>query len=564
MIRTPELTIDTPIYADLAEMLRAHAIRRDDLAIQFHGCRDIDDNYQLTYGELWDRSVAASHVLAKDGVVSGDKVIILLPTGINFTVYFFGTILCGATPVPLIADLNQKDAALYLAQLRPAVIDCRAKHCVAFPQLAEVLRGEFAELKYITELVPKGSEVSQGLSPLPVTIKPDDVALIQYTSGSTSAPKGVTLTHKNLMSNLYAISKTLQVTPGIDIAVSWLPLYHDMGLIGMFLSAIYPGVPLHLMPPQSFVRTPKRWLKLITEYKGTITTVPNFAFHLCLTRCETEGLDLSSLRVLMNGSEPISSEDLNAFAEKFEPVGLRAACITPVYGMAESAVAVTFCGDGPPKIDCIAYDELMTSRHAVPVEDGMRSKSVVCVGSPIFSQQVRIVDDHESQMKDGQVGNIEIKGPSIMNGYYGKEDLTKQLIKNGWFTTGDLGYMKAGELYITGRAKDVIIHNGRNYYPQDIEHQVEKHPLVRPGRTIAFWMPENSESRYGVVVLFESKSKEAEAKMQVAREVTVIVSKTSGLPVKDVRVVENGRIPLTTSGKVRRQPAKELYMELAS
>lgn len=562
MLRHSQLTDDTPRYDTLVSMLRTlAATRADELAIEFHHCLDTDEGFRISYGELWQSARAAAQALALAGVRQGDRVPLLLPTGINFVNSFFGLTLLGAVPVPFSSDVNVRNADTYFAHLLPSVRDCGATHCIASAQIAETWSDRLAPVQVVAAGAYDATAETTANDGFPEP-SPDELALIQYTSGSTSAPKGVMLTHRNLVSNLYAISNALKVTPGIDVAVSWLPLYHDMGLIGMFMSAIYSAVPLHLMPPQAFIRTPKRWLAAISDHKGTITTVPNFAFQLCVRRCEPDGLDLSSLRVLMNGSEPIEADDLTAFADKFAAAGLRPEAITPVYGMAESAVAVTFSADGLPKTDTVDHDQLLAQRRAVaPTAAGAPSKTVVCVGAPIYSQQVRVIDGVGAICDDGTIGDIEIRGPSIMRGYYGRDDLNSRIFNDGWLATGDLGYMKRGELYITGRAKDVIIHNGRNYYPQDIEKLVECHEPVRAGRVIAFWV--DDAGRPGMVIMFETRRLQEDDRRQLVDDIRRSVTAATALPVRDVVIVDGGMIPLTTSGKVRRQPAKQMYMELA-
>src|SRR5436190_6483440 len=319
----------------------------------------------------------------------------------------------------------------------------------------------------------------------------DDIAFVQFTSGSTSAPKGVALTHANLSANIDAINEPAGlITRTDDVGMSWLPLNHDMGLVGMALGAMYAARPCVLLPPQTFVKRPAEWLRALTRHGGTISFAPSFAYDLCVRRvkdADLEGLDLSGWRVAGCGAEPVHPATLAAFARKFAPVGFRETSFLPSYGLAEHVLAATFAPrERVPRVEELSADDLTGRRRAIPANGDKKSLSLVSCGRPLPGHKVQVVADDGAPVPERHVGEILLAGPSVMLGYYGQDALTAQTIRDGWLHTGDLGYLSEGELFVCGRAKDIIIVNGRKYHPQDLEWTVEDLDGVRRGRVVAF------------------------------------------------------------------------------
>jgi fatty-acyl-CoA synthase len=351
--------------------------------------------------------------------------------------------------------------------------------------------------------------VAESAAPTAVDVRPDDVAFLQFTSGSTSRPKGVTLTHANLMANIAAIGAAqggLDIT-GEAYGVSWLPLYHDMGLIGfVFTPVVHRARGIRFISPLMFLKRPSIWLRQISECRGTITFAPNFAYGLCTTRvkeAELTGVDLSSLVIAGCGAEPIQAATLRAFADRYAAYGFRSAAFLPTYGMAEHSLAVSFIDKHADFVADRIDAASLAQKTAAPAREGEPAASVVGCGRPFAGHGLRIVDAAGRSLPDREVGQILLQGPSVMQGYWNDPERTAEALRGGWLATGDLGYTVDGELFVCGRMKDLIIVHGRNYHPQDIEWQASQVEGVRRGNVIAFGVQPHGEDRERVVVAAE-------------------------------------------------------------
>jgi len=388
-------------------------------------------------------------------------------------------------------------------------------------------------------------------------------ALLQYTSGSTGAPKGVILTHANLLANVRAMGEAIRVTPA-DVFVSWLPLYHDMGLIGAWLGSLYFAVPLVVMSPLLFLARPQRWLWAIHRFRGTLSAAPNFAFDLCLHKIEDralQGLDLSSWRQAFNGAEPISADTMLAFCRRFGRYGFRAEAMAPVYGLAECSVGLAFPSPGQvPRVERIRREPLTLRGQAVPASaQESDALQLVALGHPLPGHQFRVVDHTGHELPERREGRLEFKGPSATCGYFRNPQATAGLIRGDWLDTGDLGYISAGELFLTGRSKDLIIKAGRNIYPQELEAAVSRIDGVRKGCVAVFAAAEQGQGTEQLVVVAETRLTGTQARQRLREEITRLAVALLGLPPDDIVLAPPHSIPKTSSGKIRRFATRDRY-----
>lgn len=520
----------------------------------------------ISFAALAGRASRVAVELRERGVGAGDRVALMLPTGEDFFYTFLGVLLAEAIPVPIYpparADRIEEFATRQIAILRNAeasmlVMIGRGETLgrllrPAVPSLADVVGAErlwsdSSGSRGVLSAVPSG-----GAAP----------ALIQYTSGSTGDPKGVLLTHANLLANIRATGRALGIRPN-DSGVCWLPLYHDMGLIGCWLQSLYFGIPLTVMSPLAFLSRPERWLWAIHYHRATLSVGPNFAYDLCARRIpeeSIEGLDLSSWRTALNGSEPVLPETIARFTSRFGRYGFRAEAMLPVYGLAESTVALCVPPPGrPPRVDRIRRDISETLRRAEPASEREPALSFVAVGPPLAEHEVRIVGD-EGQLAGERVeGRIQFRGPSSMSGYFRQPEATAAIAHGDWLDSGDLGYWAGGDLFVTGRSKDVILKAGRNLYPQEIEAAVAEVAGIRKGCVAAFGVTDPSQGTEKLVVAAETREQDPAKKDQLRRAVRDRVLEVLGVPADEVALLAPGALPKTSSGKLRRAAARHAY-----
>jgi fatty-acyl-CoA synthase len=514
------------------------------------------------YADIQARALRIARSLAESGLRRGDLVALVLPEAEEFLTALFGASIGGFVPVSLYAPSATTDLRRYFNLTANALRASGASAVVTTPGLSaelEALRATCPELSHV--LIWKELDAPPAEPDAPPDL--DDVAFIQFTSGSTSAPKGVVLSHRNVCANVDAINGPSGLSTGADdVAVGWLPLSHDMGLVGLALGPLYSACNGVFLPPHLFVRRPVEWLRALTRHRGTISFAPNFGFDLCVRRVkdrELDGLDLSRWRIAGCGAEPVHAQTLDAFAEKFAPAGFRRTSLFPSYGLAEHVLAATFSPRGRgPRSDVIAEDRLEHERVARPASD-TGGITIVSCGSPFPGHEVRIVDEQGQPLPERSIGEIVLAGPSVMLGYYKHEALTRQTIRDGWLHTGDLGYLSGGELFVCGRAKDVIIVHGRKYYPQDLEWAVDDLAGVRRGRVVAFGTTEAGRRDRVVIVAEPNGTVAAETLQESIRRQ---VSDLFGLYVDEIALVPSGTVGRTTSGKVRRSETRARYKEL--
>jgi 1-acyl-sn-glycerol-3-phosphate acyltransferase len=548
----------------MVEALEWHVARNPD---RVHVTVLQDENIVLatmTYAELSRAAQAVAAGLIARDVMPGDRVALMLPTGTEFFAAFFGILYTGAVPVPIYPPMQLSQLENYLRRQAGILRNAEARLLVTVPEalrLGDLLRGLVSSLSAIESvgnLMSAPAQVS-----LPKLDDPAATALIQYTSGSTGDPKGVVLSHANLLANIRAMFTAIDATSG-EVLLSWLPLYHDMGLIGAWLAPLYVGAQCYVMSPLSFLAHPQSWLWASHRYRATISAAPNFAFELCLKRIDDSdltGLDLSSLRFVANGAEPVSIHTLRRFTERFGRYGFRPGAMAPVYGLAECAVALALPPPGrEPVIDRVKRESLSRRGVAEPASaDDTNAVEIAGCGRPVPGHEVRIVDDAGREVEERREGRLEFRGPSATSGYFRNEAKTRELFHDGWLDSGDRAYMANGDVFITGRIKDIIIRAGQHVYPQELEEAVGDIAGLTKGAVAAFGVTDPASGTERIVTLAETQADAAEWESLKTRARTV-VAEIVGSPPDDIVLVEPGTVPKTSSGKIRRAAAKELYL----
>ncbi len=526
----------------------------------------------FSYAEIERKSVQVAAALQELGLRKGDRVALILPTNDDFIFAFLGAIRAGIIPVPIYPPLGLGQLQTYLENTRHIVARAGCKVLLT-SQKVKLLLGSVQSGTPGLQQVVAIEQLRNATGTLrEVNVALNDVAFLQFTSGSTSRPKGVTLTHEALATNIEAIMGAGIGATTEDVGISWLPLYHDMGLIGLVLAPLFSNISVVNMSPLLFLKRPATWFHAFTKYRGTIAYAPNFAFALCVKRikpADLEGVDLSTWRVAGCGAEPIRAEALEGFAAAFERVGFRKEALLPSYGMAESSLAISFTeyGEGLKTLTVNA-PRLWTDGIAEPIgddsEDAMR---LVSCGKPFPNHTFNIFASDDltsaSPLAENHVGEIRLKGPSLMTGYWDDEEKTREVFAGEFLRTGDLGFIHERNVYICGRSKEVIIVNGRNYYPQDIEWEASKVPGIRKGNVIAFGARDitgRDPDRERVVVAAEVQGEgQLERTEIIATQVRKIVQEGVALTVDDVVLLKAGTLPKTSSGKLQRAKTRELY-----
>ena len=501
---------------------------------------------------------AAAIELARAGVGPDDRVLVCVGGAATFLSFFLAAQSLGAIPVPLPSISDFQAPAAFRERIGGVMVDCEPRVVIV-----DSVRG--------LEVTPSGPAYidTSARAPSPATPPSPsfrlersfhEIAFIQYTSGSTGSPKGVVVTHRNLVSNMRASTEGARFGPG-DRSLSWLPLYHDMGLVGGLLLGVYLGIETFVMPTKSFVGRPDAWLRAMSRFKATFSCAPNFAYSILARRLPAsalEGIDLSSWRLAFNGAEPIDLATLDEFAARFEPAGLSRESLFPVYGMAECTLAVSFPTPGAPvRRDVVDRDLLARAGRAVPVDVGSPTGvSFASVGCAVPGHTIRILDPNgAAEFPERQLGEIAVSGPSVSPHYFRKDRSYGEPCKE--LRTGDLGYVANGDLYIVDRLKDLLIISGRNFVPSDIERVVSEVPGVRYGSVVSFAIrgADGTDELYLVVGSEPRSALEADLRQLVSAK----VQERFGLAARDIVLVKPAMVPKTSSGKIKRLACKDLY-----
>ena len=546
----------------LPEALVRAAERHPDRGIGLVDARGRSEG--KSFAELLTAARDTAAALAARGVAPRDPVLICLPTSWDFLDAWFGAVLAGAWPAVVAAPGALGSSAQALERIADLLEHLDTRFLVCGPSLEAEARKLGQERIYEaaiepSELFADGATAGPNRPVLPTTA-PSDVAFLQLTSGSTGRSRGVMITHRSALHNCRAIDAAVGETRGgpahtwMQSLVSWLPLSHDMGLVGCVLHALTCGTQLWLSTPRNFLGRPHSWLQLIGRSGPCVSTAPNFAYQTCVERVRAEhleGVDLSGWRAALVGAETVRPETMQAFAQAFGRAGFAREALLPCYGLAEASLAVTFDqrGLGPRSRD-------------IPAADGSEHRGVVCVGEPVADTELRICAPDGAPLGERAIGEVWVSGPSVFAGYYRDERVTRETLRDGWLRTGDLGTLFEGELWITGRIKDLIIVHGQNVMPHELEWIAES---VTAGggsrRAAAFAVTRTAEgaaaSELAVVAVELEASQTALAELE--QEIRVRVGRSLSMPLADVVFVRRGALPKTTSGKVQRSEVQRRY-----
>jgi fatty-acyl-CoA synthase len=514
---------------------------------------------RVPWARLHDDARSMAAALQARGVGPGTHIGILGATSRPLVTAIQAAWLCGGAAVVLPLPMRLGSIEEFAAQTRARVRNADAALVLVDPDLAPFVEPQPGDPPFVllTELA-NGHRPDHFDRPAD---DPDALAILQFTSGSTADPKGVMLPNGTVGANLDAIAEAAELDVDDDVLVSWLPLYHDMGLIGLLTLPMTTGTDLVLAPPQDFLASPTRWMEWMAHYGGTATAGPNFSYALAARALRRHpGLDLSRWRVGLNGAEPVDPDAVEAFCEAGARHALDPRSVFCAFGMAEATLAVTFPAPMTGMAtDCVDRRVLETDRYAAPAEPGFAgARRLARLGKPVPGLSIRVVDPSGRPMREREVGELQIKGTSVTPGYYNRPDATAETFtSDGWLLTGDLAYRVDGELVVCGRIKDVIIVGGRNVFPEDVERAVAAVAGVRPGNVIAFGV-EGRKGRESLVVVAESRAEDGST---VRRQVAERVLDAVGLPTSEVVLVAPGTLPKTSSGKLQRSLCRTRYLE---
>ncbi len=539
-----------PKFSSLSAALAGAA--KSEVGLTFMDLRE--EEQRVTWREVYRRARRAAATLLRAGLRRGDRVALILPTGPEFMDAFFGSLLAGTVPVPLYPPLRLGKLDEYHAATSRMIKLVGARVVVSDSRVRRLL-GESMEAARPEQGCWTANELLGGNGEAEAA--PNDVALIQFSSGSTVDPKPVALSQGNLLAQCAIMHSVIHAAgPGSDVGVSWLPLYHDMGLIGCLLNAVYYPAPLVLIPPENFLARPALWLRAISRHRATASAAPSFGYSLCVHRVKDEemrGVDLSSWRIALNGAEPVSTRVMRSFAQRFEPWGFKPRALTPGYGLAEASLAVTYSAPERP-VRALSVDSADLARLGV-VRPGLFE--IASVGPPVAGVEVEVRGERGAELPERRVGRIFVRGPSIMVGYFGNPAATASAVHNRWLDTGDLGFFADGELFVCGRSKDLVIIRGANHQPQEFESCLEGLKGVRTGCAVALgFTPQGADGEELLILAERSRAPVPNLEERI-REV---VLNGTGIRAHTVVILEPGTLPRTSSGKLRRSEALRRFL----
>jgi acyl-CoA synthetase (AMP-forming)/AMP-acid ligase II len=543
--------------------LHAQSPQQVAVYLQLAGQEDLP----LTYDRLLRGAGAYARTLEREGIQPGEVVVLILQHGPDLIHSFWGAILHGAIPSIMPFLTEKLSPERYRADLSALISVTKPSAIVTYPEFeaearAALQEGDSVRCVIVTDRIELQTEVDFGLFRGFQRAR-EDIVLLQHSSGTTGLQKGVALSHQAVFNQLDSYCKSLSLM-NRDVIVSWLPLYHDMGLIAGFLMPILTGVSLVLMSPFDWVRAPYKLLQSISKYRGTLTWLPNFAYNFCAQKIRDrhlEGVELSSLRAVTNCSEPVRWESHLAFYERFKQYGLKFEALQTSYAMAENVFGVTQSRLGSlPVVEVIDREAFMVERVAQTPWDGRPSMKMMSSGQPLENVRVKALDENGSEVPDRVIGELALRSNCMLTGYFNRPDLTEKAFRDGWYLTGDYGYISEGEVFVSGRKKDMIIVGGKNIYPQDLESLTYEVPGVHAGRSVAFGLFDEAQGTEDVVIIAEGDSDDPQEQQKIADAIRLHVTKNSAIALRYVRVVGPKWILKTSSGKTARSANKEKFL----
>ncbi len=546
------------------ELLDANCDSPDQVCI--HMLHSTAAEESITYRQLFEEACATASHLAKAGVGPGEVVILILEHSKALIYSFFGAVLLGAIP-SIMPFLTEKLAPEHYRSALSALFEIVHPAAVITSQgfAVEVTRASTREAPravLLSEQLLSG-EACDLESLAGFQRGPDEILLLQHSSGTTGLQKGVALSHRAVFNQLKSYANAIRLSSA-DTIVSWLPLYHDMGLIAGFILPVLCRVPLVLMSPFDWVRAPHRLLQAVSDYRGTLTWLPNFAYNFCAQKIrsnQVDGTDLSTWRAVINCSEPMHWSSHQKFLERFQSLGFHPHALATCYAMAETVFAVTQGGiEKPVTVDVIDGYTLTTQQLAAPARDKDRAIKMLSAGLPIENTRLRVLDARGRDLPERSIGEIAIHNDCMLDRYFNRPDLTEKAFLDGWYLSGDLGYLANGELYITGRKKDLIIVGGKNIYPQDLERLAGDLPGVHPGRVVAFGVFNETMGTEEVVLVAESDEREPDRRQSLAEQIRQRVTRGSDVALRYVEVVDRNWLLKTSSGKIARSANRDKYL----
>ncbi|EGX58610.1 acyl-CoA synthetase [Streptomyces zinciresistens K42] len=532
------------------------------------GCTFIQDDgreHFVSWSELSREAMRRGRRLLQSGLRKGERVALIVPEEQEFVLTFLGAVSVGVIAVPMYPPMSFGKFEAYREDAASILRAAGARALLMPRSLADLLGPLLQAVDGLQAVVSEEffAEPLPGGAPRPEAILPEDVMFLQFTSGSTATPKGVRVTHASALANCAAIVSALRLERGRDRGVSWLPMYHDMGLVGFVLAPLMARCPVSFLPTLRFALSPGLWLETVSRHRATVTFAPNFGLAMAVKHTsaeEVKRLDLSCLRVVGCGAEPNHPETLRSFAAHFAAAGLRPGTVVPCYGMAEATLAISFGEIGVPlALDVIQKEPYHASGLARPASEaevpGSQVAFVPC-GRPVAGHRILIVDDEGNPLPERHIGEVVFQGPSVAAGYHGEAEATRRSFTAHGLRTGDCGYLAEGILYVTSRKKDLLIINGRNHDPQTVEWAAAEVPGLRKGSVVAFTRPGRATEE--VVIVAELRAGDAAT---VARQVRGHIQTKLSLPVAEILLLAAGELPKTSSGKVKRSRTRQQYLE---
>lgn len=526
------------------------------------------EDQAISYRQLISGAAAWDQALTKAGILPGEVVILIQQHGLELIYAYWGTILHGSIPsiMPFLTEKLLPER--YRADLTALVGITKPDAIITYREFEPEVQAALPEVSSVRRVI-----VSDEIVPVSVIDqnqfggllrKGEDIVLLQHSSGTTGLQKGVALSHQAVLNQLETYAATLKLNDE-DVIVSWLPLYHDMGLIAGFLMPILLRTPLVLLSPFEWVRAPYKLMHAVTQYKGTLSWLPNFAYNFCALKIrdrDLEGVDLSSWRAISNCSEPMRYESQNAFAKRFAPYGLNPTAMCTCYAMAENVFAVTQGGiDAPVRVDEIDRESMQAEKKAVIPYDGRPTVKMLSAGTPLANTQIRVLDEHKRAVPDRVIGEVALRSNCMLTEYFHRPDATEKAFHEGWYLTGDYGYMADGQLFVAGRKKEIIIVGGKNVYPMDLEELAMEVPGVHAGRVVAFGLFNEKSGTEDVVMVAEVDTPDQTERDRIADAIRQTVTRGSAVALRYVHLVDKKWLIKTSSGKNARLANKEKFIK---